>query len=98
MPAVVHGRRGCWGYRLAAAEISHADGGVGAACDGESACVRRLELPWRRARCELGIPEDGAGRGKLVGDAQLRRGVGAGDVGGVWFGRLAAGERVPGRR
>jgi hypothetical protein len=65
--AVVHGRYG-GGDCLAVAEVADADGRVGAICDRESAGVRGLELAWRRARCKLGVPEDGAGGGESVDD------------------------------
>jgi hypothetical protein len=63
--AVVHGRycnRDC----LAVAEVADADGRVGAIRDRKSAGVGWLKLAWRRARCELGVPENGAGGGEAV--------------------------------
>jgi hypothetical protein len=82
MPAVVHddcGRRGS----LAFSEITDADGRVGAVFDGEGG-ERRLEFGGRRARCVLGVEEDGAGRRELVRDVQVGqgRGAGAGLLGG----------------
>lgn len=95
MPAVVHGRgeRRC----LAAAEVADADGRVGAVCDGECAGVGRAELAGRRAAGVLGVEEDGARSGELVGDAQLgRRGVrgggrGRSGGGGGWWCRGGGG-------
>jgi hypothetical protein len=88
MPAVVHG----WDD-LASAEIPYADGRVGTVGDRESAGVRGPELAWRASSSVLGVPENGARSGELVGDAQLGRGGGRGGGagllgGGAWLGRF----------
>jgi hypothetical protein len=69
--AVVHGRHK--GRRVAVAEVAHADGRVGALRGDQSAGVDWLEAARRRARGELGVPEDGRGRRELPGNAQRRR-------------------------
>ena len=99
-PVVHGGREGCC---VAAAEVADADGRVGAVGDGEGACVGRAELAGRRTARVLRIPEYGARRDELVGDAQLGRGRvggGGGVGGGLWLGRCCSGKRcsVPGLR
>ena len=75
---IVHGRDG--GDVLAAAEVAHADGAVGAVevGNGECARVRRLERAWGRSCSVVAVPENGSGGGELVCDAQLGGGRGGG--------------------